>query len=135
MRLPARTRRPTVLESTYLLLVAAVATVGFSTGSAPTIALAALLALPGSILAVPGYYVAYGLLALVSGANPSRSTGSGWCTPAGDCRTTATGVAGWFTAVTDVVGILALVSAALLNVVVLRRLVARRAAPSRAGRG
>ena len=122
-----RVLRPTLLESAYVVVVATVATVGFVIGSSAVIVLAALLALPASVVAGPAYYVAYGLLAQLPGANPSRGTGSASCTVAGDCRGSASGAAGWFTATADVVGVLALVAAAVLNVVVLRSLAARRA--------
>ena len=124
----ARPRFPLV-EWSYVLGVAVLATLGFTTGSTPTILLAAFVALPASVLAVPVFYGAYGLLALVPGANPSSSTGSGSCTPTGDCQSSSTGaLATWFALTTDVLGILALAGAALLNVLVLRGLVAGRRA-------
>jgi hypothetical protein len=119
------TLRPTLAGWIYVLSVAAVSTIGFTTGSTPTILLAALLALPSSVVAIPGYYIVYGLLALVPGANPSSSTGSGSCTPNGDCQVSTTGdLAAWFTFATEAIGILALTAAALLNAVVLRNLIA-----------
>jgi hypothetical protein len=119
--------RPTLAASAYVLAVAATAAVGFTAESTATILLAALVALPGSIAAVPGYYMAYGLLALVPGANPSRSSGSGSCAPDGSCHRTVVGdPAVWFTITTDALGILALTGAALVNVVVFRTVMARR---------
>jgi hypothetical protein len=119
------TPRPTLAGWIYVLGVAALSTLGFTTGSTPTILLAALLALPSSVVAIPAYYIVYGLLALVPGANPSSSTGSGSCTPSGDCQVSTTGdLAGWFTFATEAIGILALTAAALLNAVVLRNLIA-----------
>jgi hypothetical protein len=118
------TLRPTLVGWIYVLGVATVSTVGFTTGSTPTILLAALLALPSSVVAIPAFYIAYGLLALVPGANPSSSTGSGSCTPNGDCQVSTTGdPAAWFTFATEGIGILALTAAALLNAVVLRNLI------------
>jgi hypothetical protein len=135
---PGRMLRPTLVESAYTLTVAVVATLGFATESTSAILLAAFLALPSSAIAVPAYYVVYGLLAQVPGANPSSSTGSASCAPNGDCQASSTGdPAGWFTLATEVVGILALTAAALLNVVVLRSLIAARRArlqrPTRPG--
>jgi hypothetical protein len=119
------TLRPTRAGWIYVLGVAAVSTLGFTTGSTPTILLAALLALPSSVVAIPAYYIVYGLLALVPGANPSSSSGSGSCTPDGDCQVSTTGdLATWFTFATEAIGILALTAAALLNAVVLRNLIA-----------
>lgn len=121
--------RYTLVASTYVLTVAAVATQGFTTESTGTILLAAFLALPSSAVAVPAYYAAYGLLALVPGANPSSSTGSASCSSAGDCQTSTSGdLADWFALTTDVVGILALTAAAVLNVIVLRIVILRRRA-------
>jgi hypothetical protein len=113
--------------SIYVLGVAAVSTLGFASGSTPTILLAALFALPSSVVAVPAYYGVYGLLALFPGANPSSGAGSGSCAPNGECQVSATGdAAAWFTFTTEGVGILALTAAALLNAVVLRNLIAAR---------
>ncbi len=125
----ARRLRLTPIEWAYALTVAAIATTGFSTGSPLVIVLSALLSLPSSILAVAAYYVVYGLLALVPGANPSSSTGSGSCRPNGDCLTSTTGdLAVWFTVTTEVIGVLALVAAALVNVAVHRSVTTRRRA-------
>lgn len=111
----------------YVLTVAAVATLGFTLDSTPLILLAAGLTLPSSVAAVPGYYLAYGLLAQIPGANPSHSTGSGSCTPNGGCHESTSGdAAAWFMHATDLVGILALTAAAALNIVLLQRLLAAR---------
>jgi hypothetical protein len=108
--------------------VAALATVGFATGSTAAILAAAALALPSSIVALPAFYVVYGLLALVPGANPSAGSGSGSCTPGGECRFSSTGdLAAWFSVTTDIVGIVALTGAALANLVLLRLLLVNRA--------
>lgn len=120
----------------YVLAVATLATIGFATGSTPAILAAAVLALPSSLVAVPVFYVAYGLLALVPGANPSSSSGTGFCTPGGECEVSTTGdLAGWFVIATDAFGIIALTAAAVTNVVLLRLLLAARrtASASRAG--
>jgi hypothetical protein len=122
-----RGRWLTLGASIYVLVVAATAGVGFITESTQTILVAALLALPASIVALPGYYVIYGILALVPGANPSNSSGSGSCAPDETCHESATGdPAAWFSISADALGVLALSGAAVLNVVVLRLLIARR---------
>lgn len=119
--------RPNWVGSIYALGVATISTLGFASGSTPIILLAALLALPSSIVAVPTYYVVYGFLALLPGANPSSSTGSGSCAPNGDCHVSTAGdAAAWFTFTTETVGILALTVAALLNAVVVRNVIAAR---------
>jgi disulfide bond formation protein DsbB len=105
------------VRTAYVLTVATVATVGFTTGSTAAILLAGLLALPASIPTAVGFYLAYGLLALVPGASPGSSSGSATCTPAGECHESSTGdLATWFVVATDVAGILLLTTAALLNV-------------------
>jgi ABC-type dipeptide/oligopeptide/nickel transport system permease component len=117
------------LGATYVLGVAAAAGAGFAADSTATILLAAAVSLPASMVAVPSYYLAYGLIALVPGANPSEASGSSSCTPAGDCDTTSSGgLAPWFEVTTDVIGVLALSSAALLNLLMLMIATTRRRA-------
>ncbi len=121
--------RPTWRSTTYLAAVAGLATVGFVSGSPGPIVLAAVLALPASIVAVPCYYVVYGLLALVTGANPSSSSGSGsGSASAGGTSTTVTtgDTATWFAVTTHVLGVLALVAAAALNVLLVQVVLSRR---------
>jgi hypothetical protein len=126
---PDRTLRPTPLASAYVLTVAGVATLGFTTDSTAAILLAGLLTLPSSVPAIVAYYVAFGLLAQVPGANPSESSGSSSCTASGECHTTSTGdAASWFMFSTDVLGVLALTAAALLNTVAIHFLLAGRRA-------
>ncbi|HEY8882956.1 MAG TPA: hypothetical protein VIM47_06115 [Dermatophilaceae bacterium] len=96
--------------------------------SRTAILFAALLAVPASIVAVPCYYLAYGFLALIPGANPSSNSGSATFAPDGRMLTTvSTGMpAAWFTITTFVLGVLALTVAAFVNVLLLRALAARR---------
>jgi hypothetical protein len=128
---PARGRWPhgraRLLEAAYVLAVAGVAAWGFTADSTAAILAAVVLALPCGIPALVGYYVAYGLLALVPGANPSSGSGSGSCTAEGVCQQYTTGdLAPWFAHTADVVGILALNAAAAVNVMLLRLAVCRR---------
>jgi len=124
-----RRLRRVVPESAYVLAVAAISTSGFTTESTAGILLAVLLALPMGAPALIGYYMAYGLLAQRPGANPSSSSGSAGCSADGVCHESSTGDAAvWFTHTTDLLGILALTAAAVLNLVLLRILVARRRA-------
>lgn len=104
------------------------ATVGFLEGSPWPILVAAVLAVPASLATLPCYYLLFGLLALVPGANPSSSSGSGTSAPDGSTVTSVvTGMpAPWFTVTTHILGVLALTCAALLNVLLLRALRARR---------
>jgi disulfide bond formation protein DsbB len=105
----------------YALVVVVVATIGFTTGSTAAILLAGVLALPTSVPAAVGFYLAYGLLALVPGANPGSSSGSATCTPSAECHESSTGdLATWFVVATDVAGILLLTAAAVLNVAFVR---------------
>ncbi|ABL82863.1 MULTISPECIES: hypothetical protein [unclassified Nocardioides] len=111
----------------YVMVVLVVAGDGFLTDSTAVILVAALLAVPSSLAAVPAYYLAYGLLAQVPGANPSSSSGSSSCTTAGECTTSTSGdLADWFAVTADVLGILALTAAALLNMLLLQALLTAR---------
>lgn len=119
--------RPGLPELAYVLGVTAVATWGFATESTAGILLAVLLALPMGVPALVGYYLVYGLLAQVPGANPDSSSGSSRCSPGGACHESAIGdPAAWFTYSMEAVGVLALLAAAVLNVAVLRAILARR---------
>ena len=120
--------RPTWRSTTYLAAVAGLATAGFVQDSPGPIVLAAVLALPSSIVAVPCYYLVYGLLALATGANPSSSSGSGSSAAPGDTSTTVTtdDMATWFAVTTHVLGVLALVAAASLNVLLVQAVLSRR---------
>jgi len=116
-----------VRSSIYVVAIALIAAAGFIAGSPWPIVLAAVLALPASLVAMPGYYLIYGLLALVPGANPSSSSGSEVASPDGAVITATIGdPAAWFTVTTTVLGTLALGVAAALNVLALRALAARR---------
>jgi hypothetical protein len=114
-------------QSAYVLVVAAIATVGFTTGSTVAILLAGLLALPASVPVAVGFYLVYGLMALVPGASPDSASGSASCTANDECHSSSTGdLATWFAIVADAAGILALTVAAVLNVVFVRMLWRRR---------
>lgn len=111
------------------MAVALIAAAGFTQQSPWPILLAALLAFPASMVAVPCYYFAYGVLALVPGANPSSSSGFETVAADGTITSVVTGMpAGWFTITTFVLGILALTVAAIVNVLLLRTLAARKRA-------
>jgi hypothetical protein len=117
----------------YVATVAAVAAIGFTAGSTAAILLAGLLALPAGVPAIIGYYVVYGVLAQVPGANPDGSSGYEACTPGGECDGSSTGdLATWFVVTTGVVGVLALTVAALLDVALVRMLL--RGSASASGR-
>jgi len=114
-------------EAAYVLCVAAVAAWGFYTDSTATILLAVLLALPMGGPALVGYYMAYGLLSQVAGANPDVARSGSSCISDEPCYASTTGEpAEWFLHTMDVTGVLALAGAAVLNVVLLRMLAARR---------
>lgn len=120
--------RMTWRSSFYVAAVTLCATLGFVDGTAWPILLAAAISLPASVMTLPGYYVVYGLLALVPGANPSSSTGSGSVDAGGHLLSSVTtGVpAAWFTITTPALGILALAVGAFVNVLLVRMLTARR---------
>jgi hypothetical protein len=111
----------------YVVVITLLATAGFVGHSPWPILFAALLALPASMVALPGYYIAYGLLALVPGANPLSNSGSESVSPDGTVISVVTGEpAAWFTITTTGLGILALTFAAFLNVLLLRAYRARK---------
>ncbi|MFZ2504117.1 MAG: hypothetical protein WAW88_15770 [Nocardioides sp.] len=121
------------MVASYVLIVAATAAVGFTHESTWTILLAAALSLPASVIALPSYYLLYGLLAFITNADPSGASGSTTCsTVAGDCTSASSGhPAVWFQVTTNVIGIVALTCGAILNVLLLRRMSPRgRSAPS-----
>lgn len=118
---------PTRPEAAYLLAVAGLATWGFAAGSTATILFTVLLALPAGAAALVGYYVAYGVLALVPGANPDTNSGSSTCSRSGVCQVSTTGdLATWFALSTDVIAVLLLTAAAVVNVVLFRLVISRR---------
>lgn len=69
---PQRSPRQRLIS---VVAVAWIATVGLTEKSPWPIVLAVLLALPASIVALPCYYVVYGVLAPTPVANPSSNTG------------------------------------------------------------
>src|SRR5450759_1292732 len=77
-------------SSVYVAALALVAAVGFIEQSPWPIVVAAPLGLPASIVTLPCYYVVYGVLALLPGANPSSSTGSSSSDAYGNTLTTVT---------------------------------------------
>jgi hypothetical protein len=104
----------------YVATVGAAATLGFVTHVTGPVLVAAALALPSSLIALAAYYVSYGLLAQIPGANVSESTGAGSCSLHGVCQGATTGdTASWFIHTTELIGIFALAAAAVLNVVAL----------------
>ena len=118
---------PTVVSWAYVAGVGVLAGVGFIGQSPWLILLAALLAVPVSLVAMPCFYVAYGLLAQIPGANPSTSTGSAAVSTDGASLWSVTtgSTASWFTITAHVLGIVTLVVAATLNVRLARGLRAR----------
>lgn len=111
----------------YAAVVAALTALGAALQSPWPLLAAAVVTLPSSLIALPTYYLAYGLLAVVSGANPSTATGSGSGTPGGVSTTSeSAGTALWFVLVTDLVLVLLLVAAAVLNVLLYQRIRERR---------
>lgn len=115
-------------SGTYVAVVAACATSGLVGHTAWPVLLAAAISLPAGIVTLPGYYVAYGLLALIPGADPSSSSGSGSADAGGHLiSSVATGAqATWFTITAPLLGVLLLTAGAVVNVLLVRVLVARR---------
>jgi len=119
---------PTLSESAYVLVVVGVATWAFFIAEATVpILLAFILVLPTGPVALIAYYVAYGLLAQVPGANPSEAAGTSSCSANGHCETKSTGdLASWFTVTTDLVAVLLIAAAAVANLLLIRVLVRSR---------
>jgi hypothetical protein len=114
-----------LLEAAYMLAVAGLGASGFVTGTTALILAATVLALPTGVVALVGYYLVYGLLALVPGANPDTNQGFS-CSAATLCPGDETGeLASWFVLSGVVIGVLLLTVAAACNVALLR--FARRA--------
>ena len=122
------TRRWSVASTVYVIAAGVLATVGFALANPLPILLAALITIPCSVVALPAYYLAYGLLAQLPGANPSTSSGSGSVSSDGTVTsTTSTGMpAEWFTTITPIIGVGALVAAAIANVFIARAFAAQR---------
>ncbi len=117
---------PTRPEAAYLSLATGLAAWGFVSGSTAVILTAFAVVLPAGVLALVGYYLLYGLLALVPGANPDESSGSS-CSAGLACRSHETGqLAAWFDHGVVVLGVLLVASAAVANLALLRALAARR---------
>ncbi|MEO6789591.1 MAG: hypothetical protein ABI249_02630 [Ornithinibacter sp.] len=114
--------------SLYVAAVTVCAVLGFVLGVPWPILLAAAISLPASVVTLPAFYMVYGLLALVPGANPSMSTGSGSVDSSGAViSSVSTGLPStWFAITTAVLGALALGLGAVLNVVIVRMLTAHR---------
>jgi hypothetical protein len=107
--------------------VAALVTAGVLLQSPGPFLLALLLTLPSSLVALPVYYLLYGLVAMIPGANPASSSGKGLSTPDG---TTVTVVSGepalWFTVAMAVLAVLVVAGAAWLNAIGLKAILSRR---------
>lgn len=115
-------------SSSYIAAVTVCAVLGFVLRVPWPILLAAAISLPASVVTLPAFYMVYGLLALVPGANPSMSTGSGSVDSSGAViSSVSTGLPStWFAITTAVLGALALGVGAVLNVVIVRMLTAHR---------
>ncbi len=120
--------RVTARSATYVAVVAASAALGLVGHTAWPVLLAAAISLPASVVALPGYYLAYGLLALIPGANPSNGSGSASVDAGGHLVSSAVGgtQAAWFTIATLVLGVVLLTAGAVVDVLLVRALAARR---------
>src|SRR5689334_19175276 len=111
----------------YVAAVTLLAAVGFATGQALLVGIAALVTLPVSIATVPMVYLMAGAMAFVPGANPSHASGSGYAGPHGNVVVTQAGEpASWYLVSIDVVGVVVLVLAAVANVLLLDLVIRRR---------
>lgn len=126
--LPVPSARPTLRSSLYVVSTTVIAAVGVIEKSPWPVLVAAFLTLPASIAVVPCYYLIYGMLAQVPGANPSSSSGYGVQNADGTriVSVTTGAQAPWFVVTTQAVEIIAFTFAAVLMVLLLRALRDRR---------
>ena len=109
-----------------MLGIAVLAGVGFASHSAPALLTAAALTLPASVVALPVYYVLYGLVSQIPGANPLHSSGSGISSRGSVIVETSGMPAPWFAPTTHLLGVLVFTLGAVLNVLLVREVLARR---------
>src|SRR5689334_20553282 len=116
--------RLTALEAAYVLVVGVLAAWGwFVSGTPLPILVAAGLALPTSIAALVAFYLSYGLLSQVFGVSNVDAGGASSSSGAQTIHDFSATML-----VADSLGVLLLMAAAVVNVVLLRRLSARRRA-------
>ena len=105
-----------LVAAAYVATVAGLAGAGFANDSTVAILLGVALTLPFGAIALIGFYLAYGILAQVPGANPDVGRGGSHCDGAGVCTTWSTGdLAPWFQFTTDAIGVGLLTVAAIAN--------------------
>jgi hypothetical protein len=124
--------RPSFRETAYVVVVLMVAAAGFGSGTPWLILLSIGLALPAGLAALVAYYLAYGLLALVPGANASTSSGSGGVSADGTVvsSTSSSDLATWFAVLTPVLAVLLVAVAAWVNVLGYRSFMKTRRRPA-----
>jgi hypothetical protein len=112
----------------YVAAVTVMAAVGFVAETPVPILLAALLTLPASLVALPSYYLTYGLLAWITGANSETSSGYGGGSADGSVTWSVVmgGPPAWLTLTSGLLGVLALTAAAVTNAAVLQAIRERR---------
>jgi len=127
------------LETVYVFIITAFAIAGMTAqGARLLLVLAALLALPCGIAAIVGLYVLTGLFNWVAAgfSTYSFSRTTGGCDTSGHCWThttgTPVGARGFFF---DTCVVLLFVTAALINVVILRSIAPARCADERPSSG
>jgi hypothetical protein len=111
----------------YIAGVAALVAAGVLLQSPGPFLVAVLVTLPSSIVAMPVYYLLYGVVAYLSGGNPSSSSGTGTSAPDGTTVTVVTGEpALWFTVAVGVLAVLVMACAAWANAMGLKVIRSRR---------
>ena len=120
----------------YVIAVGVVAATGFFASWGAAIALAVVFTLPSIVVFLPAYYLAYGVVALIPGANPSTASGSGTVAADGTVTSVVVGDSpAWFTVLTHLMGTCALVAAALVNVLLWQRVAHYRRKRAEVGDG
>ena len=122
---PSRARATGLL---YVLGIAVLTFLGFQSHSTPVLLTAVALTLPASVATLPAYYVLYGLVSQIPGANPLHSSGSGISSRGTVIVVTSGMPAPWFAPTTHLLGVLLLTLGAVLNVLLVRAVLARRSA-------
>ena len=112
----------------YVVVAGGSAAAGFALARPWPILFAAIITLPSSVAALLAYYLSYGLLAQLPGANPSSSSGSATVLPDGSViAATSTGdVATWFTVVMPLIGVGVIAAAAAITVSLVHAFVTRQ---------
>jgi hypothetical protein len=109
-----------------VLGVAVLTVAGFASYSTPALVAALVLTVPASVVTLPAFYVLYGLVSQIPGANPLHSSGSGLSSDGSVIVVTSGMPAPWLAPTMHTLGVLLITLGAVLNVLLARAVLARR---------